>query len=308
MRARRILIWVSGCVVFMVAAASALLLISRENISVFDSAQASDAVEPSVVETSPEGVRAEGRVVTYPGQRVEVGSELGGTITRLHVHEGDKVRKGDLLVELDDSELRAALGEAKAAVHANNARAGFHVKEARRLEVLENHGAVPMRELDRVRSERNAAFGDTAVAMSTVKRIEASLAKMSLRAPIDGTVVFCGVEQGETRPPMAHLLTLANLERLRVEAEVDEYDTARVSLKAKAVITAEGFGETWEGVVEDIPGALVPKGLKPRDPARPVDTRVLLVKIGFGGMTPLKLGQRVEVRILGRRHDEEAHP
>jgi RND family efflux transporter MFP subunit len=280
----------------MVAAVTALLVISRENTGVFDSAKASDAVGPS--RSPPDGVRAEGRVVTYPGQRVDVGSELGGTVTRLHVHEGDKVKKDDLLVELDDSELRAALDEAKAAVHANNARAGFHVKEARRLEVLENHGAVPTRELDRARSERNAAFGDTAVAMSAVKRIEASLAKMALRAPIDGSVVFCAVEQGETRPPMAHFLTLANLGRLRVEAEVDEYDTARVSVGAKAIITAEGFGETWDGVVEEIPGALVPKGLKPRDPARPVDTGVLLVKIGFAGTTPLKLGQRVEVRIL----------
>jgi RND family efflux transporter MFP subunit len=268
------------------------------------------AAEVSDVE-HPAGVRAEGRVVAYPGEQVTVGTELGGTIARLHVREGDEVKKGDVLVELDATELRAALEEANAAVHANNARAGFHVKEARRLKVLSASGAVPERELDRARSERNAAFGETAVAMSSVKRIEAALAKTSLLAPIDGTVVSCAVEQGETRPPMAELVTIANLAHLRVVAEVDEFDVARVAMGAKAVMSAEGFDATSDGVVEDVPGALVPKGLKPRDPSRPVDTRVLPVKIGFAGATPLKLGQRVEVRILpgpGKPAHEEETP
>jgi RND family efflux transporter MFP subunit len=290
---------VGGSAIVIVVAVIVVVL-SQERFRLLDSSDAAAAVASSAA-SDQSRVRAEGRVVTYAGGQVELGTELGGTIKKLHVHEGDKVKKDDLLVEFDDTALRAEREEARAAVHANNARAGFHVKETRRLEVLKDHGAIPQRELDRVRSERNASFGDTAVALSAVKRIDASLAKMILRAPIDGTVISCSVEQGETRAPGASILTIADLEHLRVEAEVDEYDVARVAVGARAIISAEGFEETWEGVVQDVPGALVPKGLKPRDPSRPVDIRVLLVKIGFIGPIPLKLGQRVEVRILGER-------
>jgi hypothetical protein len=49
--------------------------------------------------------------------------------------------------------------------------------------------------------------------------------------------------------------------------------------------------------VEEIPDAVMARRLKPQDPGRPSDTKVLLVKIALGGKTPLKLGQRVEVAI-----------
>lgn len=278
----------------VIAAVAGWLLFGGPDV--WSSAEAAAAQSAPAMEPTP-AIRAEGRVSTYPGDQVHLGTELGGTITRLHVREGETVKKGDILVEFDDTTLRAALGEAKAGVHAHNARAGFHVKETQRLKTLSDSGAVPPRELDRAKSERNATFAETAVALSTVKRIEADLAKTVLRAPIDGTIIACSVEQGETLPPMAQLLTIANLDRLRIVAEVDEFDAARVELGSEATITAEGLDTSWDAKVEEVPGALVPKGLKPRDPARPVDTRVLLVKLGLLQPTPLKLGQRVEVRI-----------
>ena len=254
MRAKRVLVIALGCAaLFVAAAAVAVVLFHPGDLKVFDSPDASAAVGSGNPHHG--GVRAEGRVVTPPGQKVELGTEVGGTIRELHVQEGDTVEKGDVLVEFDDTEQRAALSEARAAVHASNARAGFHVKEARRLKELENSGAVPKRELDRVRSERNASFGDTAVAMGAVKRLEAALAKLVIRAPIDGTVIACGVDEGETRPPGAHLLTVANLDELRVEAEVDEFDVGRVAVGGEAIVTAEGFDQSWRGKVEEVPRA-----------------------------------------------------
>lgn len=299
MRMRRSLGWIVGALIVVAGAGAGAFHMSRGP----GLTAAGAPVTSGSVQGQTGGVRAEGRIITYPGERVQIGTELGGTIAKLHVREGQIVKRGDMLVEFDDSELRAALAEANASVHASNARAGFHVKEARRLEALSKSGAVAQRDVDQVRSQRNAAFGETAVALSSVKRIEASLAKTVLRAPIDGTVITCEAQEGETRPPGAQLLTIANLQRLRVEAEVDEFDIARVALGTPAVVSAEGFDQTWEGQVEEIPGALVPKGMRPQDPARPVDTRVLLVKIGLRGPTQLKLGQRVEVRILPVKAD-----
>jgi hypothetical protein len=92
---------------------------------------------------------------------------------------------------------------------------------------------------------------------------------------------------------------------VRIEAEVDEYDADLVKVGAPVKITAEGFpGQTWRGVVEEVPSVVVDKGLEPRDPSRPVDVRVLLVKIAFQEATPLKLGQRAEVEIAGEESQQ----
>ena len=50
-------------------------------------------------------------------------------------------------------------------------------------------------------------------------------------------------------------------------------------------------------MIEEIPDSVVNRRLKPQDPSKPIDTRVLLVKVAFAEETPLKLGQRVEVKI-----------
>jgi HlyD family secretion protein len=56
-------------------------------------------------------------------------------------------------------------------------------------------------------------------------------------------------------------------------------------------------GKSWRGRVEEIPDAVVGRKLEPQDPCKPEDTRVLLAKIALLEPTPLKLGQRVEIRI-----------
>ena len=93
---------------------------------------------------------------------------------------------------------------------------------------------------------------------------------------------------------------------MRVEAQVDEYDIDRMKVGEPVIITAEGYeGREWVGSVESIPDAVVPRQLRPEDPARPSDTRVLLVKIALPRGAPFKLGQRVELRIGGEPEGAE---
>jgi multidrug resistance efflux pump len=106
------------------------------------------------------------------------------------------------------------------------------------------------------------------------------------------------VQPGEIVAPGTSLVTVADLRRTRVEAEVDEYDAGRIALGAAATVSAEGYGpHRWRGVVEEIPDAVVGRRLKPEDPGRPTDTRVLLVKIALSEPSPFKLGERVDVEI-----------
>jgi multidrug resistance efflux pump len=119
-----------------------------------------------------------------------------------------------------------------------------------------------------------------------------------VRAPIAGRVVARSVEPGQTVAQGTPLFTIADLSRRRVEAEVDESDIAHLRVGAPEAITAEGYRDsTWTGHVTSIPEQVVPRRLRPEDPARPSDTRVLLVRVAIPTAAPFKLGQRVELRI-----------
>ena len=259
-------------------------------------------------------VRAEGRLVTYPGAEVTVSTEAGGTLARVAVEERGIVRKGDTLVEFEASEQKAALAEARARYAEAVADVRFSGTEAARSRKLLATGAITQDALERSAHDGAAAGARAVAAQAAARRLEAALAKTRIAAPIDGTVIARSAQLGETVPPGAHLVTIADLSRVRVEVEVDEFDAGRVVLGAAASITTEGYsGPPWRGHVDEIPEVVAPRRLKPQDPARPTDTRVLLVKVALDEHTPLKIGQRVDVELSTTTNGTpqaraEAHP
>ena len=237
-------------------------------------------------------------MVTYPGAEVTVGSEITGRITRVAVEERQVVRRGDVLVELDAGETRAALAEARARIAEAAAEVTAADTDVSRAELLAGTRAISRQELDHTTRDRDAAVARRDAASATADRLTATLAKARIVAPIGGVVTSRVVQPGEIVSPGTALITLADLRRTRVEAEVDEYDAGRITLGTPVAVSAEGFGSrTWYGRVEEIPDEVVGRRLKPEDPGKPSDTRVLLVKIAMREPTPLKLGQRVEVAI-----------
>ena len=260
-------------------------------------ASAETAPAPAAVEAA-DRVVAEGRIVAYPGAEVEVAADLSGTLVRFLVHEQDEVRKGQLIAELKADDLRAELAEAQARVAEAEADIRFADVDAERAERLLAERVGTPEAVDRARRNREAAYARRQTAQASVERLEAVLAKTRIVAPIRGTVVTRFADAGERIEAGAPLVTIANLEKTRVEAEVDEFDAGRVELGGEVQVTAEGFtGQSWKGTVEEIPDAVLPRRLKPQDPGRPSDTRVLLVKVALAEPTPLKLGQRVEIAI-----------
>jgi multidrug resistance efflux pump len=251
---------------------------------------------------------AEGRVVTYPGAHVIVGAEVLGTIIAMPVPETEQVKKGDLLVELNSNLVRAAMREAHH--HLTEAEVALRLEQARArldriLPAISGKEPAP----DARRDLLAAALARRDAAKASVDRLDAEAARYRIVAPIDGVVIARHANPGETVSPAAPLLTIADLTRLRIEAEVDEFDVARVSAGAPARITAEGYpGRHWRGEVEQIADAVVARQARPEDPARPADTRVLLVKVSLREPCPLKLHQRVEIRIDARQRERPARP
>lgn len=260
--------------------------------------EANAAPAPAALIVEDGGVVAEGRLVTYPGAEVVVGTEVAGTVVRLLVNEKDSVRKGQVIADLKADDVRAELEEARARVTEAEADIRFADVDLERAERLLAAKVGTQETADRARSHRDAAHARRQTALASVSRLEAVLAKTRITAPLSGVVITRSVDAGEHVEAGEALLTIADLDRTRIEAEVDEFDAGRVALGSPVTVTVEGYtGQSWQGTVEEIPDAVVGRRLKPQDPGRPSDTRVLLVKVALNEETPLKLGQRVEVEI-----------
>jgi RND family efflux transporter MFP subunit len=259
---------------------------------VIPSAQAKPAATAAA-----QNVLAEGRVAVPPGAEITVGAELDGKLLELAVKEQDRVEAGQVLADIDVKEQRAALSEAWARVKEAGADVDFATREQKRTEQLWRGSVVAEASLDRSVHEASAATKRRSSLLAGAARISTNIAKAKVVAPISGSVTHRFADAGEMVAAGAPLVTITDLSRRRIEAEVGEFDAGRVRLGAEVTIRAEGYGERWHGKVSEIPERVVPRALKPLDPSRPVDTRVLVVKIELTDTVPLKLGQRVEVEI-----------
>ena len=244
------------------------------------------------------GVAAEGRVVAYPGGEVVVGTERAGRLVRLVHEEGQTVRRGDLIAELESDELKAALGEDRARVEEAKAEVRLAEATLKRRADLAAEGIVAAHDVDQATRDLDIARARLETSRAAVARDEALLRKTRILAPISGTVIGRHAQAGETLESGQRVFTLADLTRLRIEAEADEADADALDIDASASITCEAFpGRTWRGRVEEIPRSVTLRRLKPQDPGRPTDTRILAVKVAFAEPTPLKLGATVELKI-----------
>jgi RND family efflux transporter MFP subunit len=253
---------------------------------------------PSMPAKVESGVAAEGRVVAYPGSEVKVGAERAGRLLRVAVHEGQTVRAGDLLAEIESDEIRAALDESRARVAEGEAEVRLAELDRERRQKLVDEKILAAHDLDQATRDLDVARAHVQTAQATIARYEAQLRKSRILAPIAGTVTSRRVDAGQTVEAGDEAFTLADLSRLRVEGEAHEADAGAIALDAPVRITAEGYpGQSWPGRVEEIPDSVTLRRLKPQDPSRPTDTRILAVKVAFVETNPLKLGTTVELRI-----------
>ncbi|MBV8608914.1 MAG: efflux RND transporter periplasmic adaptor subunit, partial [Singulisphaera sp.] len=181
-------------------------------------------------------VVAEGRVVADPGAEVIVGTEAAGRIVRLPVEEKSVVRTGDLIAELNAADLRAARDEAEARVAEAEADIRFFEREVRRDEALLARKAATPQGLDMNVRALQTARARRAAAVATRDRFDALIVKTRITAPIDGVVTARHVQPGETVRAATAIVTVADLKRVRIEAEVDEFDAAQVALGAPVTV------------------------------------------------------------------------
>ncbi|MER8520118.1 efflux RND transporter periplasmic adaptor subunit [Mesorhizobium sp. M0644] len=189
--------------------------------------------------------------------------------------EGSRVRQGDVLARLDDSEARAVLGEIEA-------RQSLAQEELRRLTVLAERRAASQQALDRAQSE----LGQIEALVAGQK---ARLDTYVLRAPSAGIVLRQDGEVGEIAELGAVLFWVGEPKPLLVVAEVNEEDIPRVEIGQRALLKSDAFPrQNLETVVDSI----TPKG----DPV----TKTYRVRFRLPDDTPLRIGMSTDVNIVIR--------
>ena len=242
-------------------------------------------------------VRAEGRLAPYPGAEVAVSAERRGILDTLAVNERQMVGRGQRIGQLRAHDLEAQMVEQRARLREIQADVHLFEAEAERYQKLFDAGVGTHQAQQKAQRDLDLAQARLGTQRSVIDELQAELDKTRILAPISGMVLTRARQQGESVEAGETILTVADLKRVRIEAEVNEADLAGLKLHAPVSIRAEGFDRSWRGHVEEIPDQVEGRKLKPEDPGRPTDTRVLLVKVAFDEAHPLKLGQRVEVEF-----------
>lgn len=209
-------------------------------------------------------VTASGQVM--PRTKVDLSADITGRITRLSVKDGDMVREGQFLLQIDPQQYEAQVQRAEAALA--NARASLAQSRAnllqaqRNLERLEgirrtNATLVSGQELEQAQTQLEVNKALVEAAEENVKQADASLkdaryqlSRTTIYAPMSGRVTRLNVELGETaimgtlNKDAATLLTISDMSVLETKVKVDETDVSRIALGDSAVIQIDAFPDT----------------------------------------------------------------
>jgi HlyD family secretion protein len=187
------------------------------------------------------------------------------------VRKGDPVKKGDVIVRLDESEYRARVLEAEGRLALAEANLVNGEANLKRLVDLEKRDVESQRALDEARRVRDAAVAEVTMAKGQLALAQTYLDWCTIRAPIDGTILEKLVDPNElvvpqsfggSRGPSTAFVSLADLNDLQVEIDLNEADTPKVHLRQRCRISPEAYPDKrYAGyVVELAPEANRQKG------------------------------------------------
>jgi HlyD family secretion protein len=209
-------------------------------------------------------VTASGKI--QPKKKVDISADITGRITRIAVREGDLVKEGQFLLQIDPTVYEANVQRAQAALSAADAgavqaranrdqalRALQRTKELRQ----QNPNLVPAEQLEQAQTAYDIAEANLNAAQHQVDQSRAAareardqLAKTRLMAPMAGRVTRLAVEEGEVAVPSTFskdvglLLTVSDLSVIQAEVQVDETDVVRIHLGDSVEVSIDAFPDT----------------------------------------------------------------
>ncbi len=201
-------------------------------------------------------VLATGIIKPCVGAEVRVGSRVPGIVSSLHVEIGDKVKKGELLAELEPTELRARCNRARAAVENAQAELNYAKINLKRMRAIGRKNFASQDEVDLAERGHDVAVSVLKQRRADLEEAEVQLGYTRIYAPISGVVASVSTQEGETvvnglQAP--EFVVLIDLERLEVRAYVDETDIGRIREGQRATFTVDTYpGVDFSGGVTAI--------------------------------------------------------
>ncbi|HEY5707048.1 MAG TPA: efflux RND transporter periplasmic adaptor subunit [Terrimicrobiaceae bacterium] len=195
-------------------------------------------------------------------ERIELSPRFVGTVRWIGVKKGDPVKKGQIVVLLDDSEQRARVAEAEGRLA--RARASSLIAKTRfnRLKTLREQRVESEQQLDDALAEVNAAEASMQEAQGSLDLARWLLEWTIIRSPLDGVVLEKLADENELvspqsfggdKGPSTALLAVADPKDLQVEVDINEADLSKVSLGQPCRITPEAYPEqSYDGYVAEI--------------------------------------------------------
>ena len=216
-------------------------------------------------------VTANGRIDAK--RKVDLSANVMGQIINLAVREGDVVKKGDFLLQIDQKQLAASAQGAAASLQAlfsdrdaSRANAAEARRNYERAQKNYNEKIIPLADMERARSAMDAAQANVSAlerridqARAGVAAAQDTLSKTTMRAPMEGIVTALPVEEGEVavigtmNNPGTKLLTIADMSLVEAVMEVDETDIPNVKLGQRATVTIDAYpNQTFSGLVTEV--------------------------------------------------------
>jgi len=252
-------------------------------------------IEPVTRRDLVASVTASGQV--EPHTKVDMSADISGRIMNLAVKEGERVSKGQLLVQIDPSTYQAAVERSRAALAAARAQAiqaaansdqAQHNYDRSAAIRKSNPQLVSDEQLEQLhttlavsQATAQAARDQVDQAAAALRDDESSLSKTTIRAPMAGKVTRLVVEQGETaiqgtlNKDAATLLTISDMSVLETKVKVDETDVAHISLGDTAFIQLDAFPDTvFRGRVTKIANSAIKNATAAAENATSTDQAV----------------------------------
>lgn len=205
-------------------------------------------------ETLTESTIATGTVKSKVGAEVKVGSQLSGVVAKLNVNVGDQVSKGDVLASLRDADWRARVDMLKAQLTSALAERDFAESELERTERLSD--LIPQNQVENARRNLKVKQAEVEQVRASLAEAQITLGYTVIRAPVSGTIASVSTYEGETVAASfaaPTFVTIVDLDRLEVQAYVDENDIGRVSTGQRVSFRVDAFpGRELAGVVRAI--------------------------------------------------------
>jgi len=211
--------------------------------------------ERSCIDSIEVTVTATGEL--QPVYKVDVGTQVSGIVEHIYVDFNSVVKKGQLLAELDRSNLNEQLTQAKTSV--SNAQSNLTLAQQQydRIKTLYDNKAATLESYESAVNSLNLAKNQLKTAQSDLSRAQTNLSYATIYSPIDGVIMDKAVEEGQTVASSFStptLFTIANdLTQMQVEAKVDEADIGEVKAGQPVTFTVDAFpDDVFTGTVKEV--------------------------------------------------------